>query len=241
MESRVGMPAVRVVLVRPRNPLNIGACARAMANFGHSELVVLDPYEPVWKETRSAPDAEEVVHQARAVSTWDEAVAGSSVVIGTSSFHQRPMEHAVLELPNLNRYLAAYPASERVTLVFGSERSGLSNAELARCRAIIRIPTQSGSPSLNLGHAVAVVLYELRRRGWDAAGSPTPAPSGEMESLIEAMAVLGQAVNFPAGYTPDARLGRIRKVLHGAPLSPATVRFLLSFFRWLLRKSEARV
>src|SRR5882672_7164628 len=135
----------RVVLVRPRNPLNIGACARAMANFGHSELVVLDPYEPVWQETRSAPEAEAVVLAARAVASWEEAVADSTLVIGTSSLHYRHLEHDVLELPNLNRYLAAFPACERVTLVFGSERSGLSNEELARCRAVIRIPTQSGT------------------------------------------------------------------------------------------------
>ncbi len=233
--------AVRVVLVRPRNPLNIGACARAMANFGHSELVVLEPFEPVWQETRSAPDAEAVVREARAVASWEEAVADSSLVIGTSSFHQRRIEHAVLELPNLNRYLASFPACERVTLVFGSERSGLSNEELARCRAIIRIPTQSGIPSMNLGHAVAVVLYELRRGGWEPPVLPAFAPSGELESLIEAMAALGQAVGYPAGYGPSARLGRIRQALQGAPLPPATVRFLLSFFRRLLRKSEARV
>ncbi len=232
---------MRVVLVRPRNPLNIGACARAMANFGHKELVVIEPYEPVWQETRSAPDAEEVVQQAKAVSTWDEAVADSSVVIGTSSFHQRPMEHAVLELPNLNRYLAAFSACERVTLVFGSERSGLSNEELARCRAIIRIPTQSGTPSMNLGHAIAVVLYELRRRGWEAPASPTPAPSGEMETLIETMKAVADVIDYPAGYGTPARIGRIRKAFQGATLPAATVRFLLSIFRRLLRKSEARV
>src|SRR5205807_5241106 len=126
---------LRVVLVRPRNPLNIGACARAMANFGFSELVVLDPFEPIWQETRSAPDAEGIVLKAKAVASWDEAVADSSIVIGTSSLHQRPMEHAHLELSHLDRYLAAFPASRRITLVFGSERSGLSNEELARCQA----------------------------------------------------------------------------------------------------------
>ncbi len=212
-----------------------------MANFGHSELVVIDPFEPVWQETRSAPEAEAVVLGAKAVATWEEAVADSSLIIGTSSLHQRHVEHAVLELPNLNRYLAAFPACERVTLVFGSERSGLSNEELARCRAIIRIPTQLGSPSMNLGHAVAVVLYELRRCGWEPPAPPVPAPANEMEPLIEAMASLGQTVDYPAGYSPSARLGRVRQILQNASLPPATVRFLLSFFRWLLKKSGAGV
>src|SRR6185312_11175362 len=118
---------VRVVLVRPRNPLNIGACARALANFGLSELVVVEPYEPVWKEARSAPGAETVLENARAVATWEEAVKGCTILLGTSSFHQRPFEQAVIELPNMNRYLTAYPASAPVALIFGSERSGLSN------------------------------------------------------------------------------------------------------------------
>jgi tRNA/rRNA methyltransferase len=231
-----------VVLVRPRNPLNIGACARAMANFGHSELVVLEPYEPVWQETRSAPEAEAVVLEARAVATWDEAVADSTLVIGTSSLHQRRhIEHDVLELPNLNRYLASFPACERVTLVFGSERSGLSNDELARCRAVIRIPTQSATPSMNLGQAVAIVLYELRRIGWEAPALPTHAAPGELEALIGAMATLGEAIDYPTRYGPSKRLGRIRQVLQGTSLAPSSVRFLLSFFRRLLRKSEARV
>jgi tRNA/rRNA methyltransferase len=228
---------VRVVLVRPRNPLNIGACARAMANFGTSDLVVLEPFEPVWQETRSAPEAEEVVRQAKAVSSWEEAVKDCSIVIGTSSLHQRPMEHAVMELPTLNRYLNSFPACERVAVVFGSERSGLSNEELARCQAIFRIPTQPGTPSMNLSHAVAIVLYEMRRHECEPPVSP-PVSSLEREPLIEVMAAIGQAIDYPAGYEPAARLGRIRHALHGAHLPPATVRFLLSFCRKLLRKPE---
>jgi TrmH family RNA methyltransferase len=229
---------VRVVLVRPRNPLNVGACARAMANFGHSELIVLDPYEPVWQETRSAPDAEEVVLKAKAVSSWKEAVADSSLVIGTSSFHQRVIEHAVLELPNVNRYLASFPACEGVTLVFGSERSGISNDELAQCQAVVRIPTELRSPSMNLGQAVSVVLYELRRNGWESDVQPCAARSGEIEPLIETLAAVGQAIDYPAGYEAAARLGRIRQAMHGAGMPPSTVRFFLSFFRRLLRKFE---
>ena len=148
---------LRVILVRPRNPVNIGACARAMANFGWSDLVVVDPYEPVWRETRSAPEAEEVVKKARAVTTWEEAVQGCDIVLGTSSYHQRPLEQATVELPNLNRFLAPFAAAP-AALVFGSERSGLSNEELVRCRAVIHIPTQRNVPSMNLGQAVAVVL-----------------------------------------------------------------------------------
>ncbi len=227
---------VRIVLVRPRNPLNIGACARAIANFGYTDLVVIDPYEPVWQETRSAPDAEAVVKNARAVGSWEEAVEDRTLVIGTSSFHQRDQEQAVIELPNLNTHLSAFPGSEPLVLVFGSERSGLSNEELARCQAVIHIPTLQGTPSMNLSHAVAVVLYELRRAGWDPSKTTPPTPATEMESLIHTMAELGQEIDYPAGYEPAARLGRIRQALQGATLPAPAVRYFLSFFRLLARQ-----
>ena len=226
----------RVVLVRPRNPVNIGACARAMANFGLSDLVVVDPFEPVWQETRSAPGAEDVVKNARAVSTWDEAVLGCDILLGTSSFHQRPFEQATIELPNLGRYLAPFPASKTIALIFGSERSGLSNEELARCQAILHIPTGKQTPSMNLGQAAAVVFYEMRRMGWEPEKNPGPAPAEELETLLESLGALGNTVNYPTGYTPAARLGRFRSIFQEAVLPPSTVRFLLSFTRWLSKR-----
>jgi tRNA/rRNA methyltransferase len=210
-----------------------------MANFGLSDLVVLDPYDPIWQETRSAPGAESIVRNARAAASWEEAVQNCSIILGTSSFHQRPLEHAVIELPNLNKYLSGYHAADPLALVFGSERSGMSNEDLARCQAILRIPTQRAAPSMNLGQAVSIMLYELRRGGWDndvPAGKTQERPSQEFESLIQTLAALGNAKDYPRGFTPARRLGRIRQVFQNAVLPPSTVRFLLSFSRWLNKK-----
>ena len=226
---------IRIVLVRPRNPMNIGAAARAMANFGHSDLVVVDPYEPVWRETRSAPEAEDVVKSARKVDTWEEAMRDCDIVLGTSSFHRRPKEAAVIELPNMNLFLSSYASSAPLALVFGSERSGLSNEELSRCQAILHVPTSQGTPSMNLGQAVAVVLYEFRRSGWDAPRVIPSAPAAELEPLIQTLALLGESMDYPPGYMPEDRLGRIRQALQPAVLPPATVRFFLSFVRWMAK------
>jgi len=223
----------RIVLVRPRNPNNIAACARAMGNFGVSELVVLDPFEEIWQETKAAPEAESIVLQARKASGWDDAVAGCPIVIGSSSFHQRPIEQATIELPNLNAHLASWPMSTPCALVFGSERSGLSNDELARCQATIHIPTQPDVPSMNLAQAVAVTLYELRRAGWDPVKPAATAPSDELEPFIQTIAAMGETLDYPPGYEGPARLGRIRQALQPAVIPPATVRFLLSFLRRL--------
>jgi len=228
----------RVVLVRPRNPLNIGACARAMANFGLSDLVVIEPYEPIWQEARSAPGAERLLQEARAVSSWEEAINNCSIVLGTSSFHQRPFEQAVVELPNMNPFLSPYPASEPLALVFGSERSGMSNEELSRCHAIVHIPTERAVPSMNLGQAVATVLYELRRHGWEAASPPQPAPALDREALIQSLDKLSAHYDYPRGYTAADRLGRIRQALQPALLPAATIHFFLSLTRHVLNHAK---
>jgi TrmH family RNA methyltransferase len=210
-----------------------------MANFGHTDLRVLNPHEPIWQETRSAPGAEAIIRHARLAASWEEAVRGCSVVLGTSSFHQRPIEQAVVELPNLNRQLAAWPAEGPLGVIFGSERSGLSNTELARCQAIVRIPTRTEAPSMNLGQAVAVLLYELGRPGREEPVRPTSASARELESLIAALGSLGKAMEYPPGFEPAARVGRIRQALQKAVLPPLTVRFLLSYARWMLKKFKS--
>jgi tRNA (cytidine32/uridine32-2'-O)-methyltransferase len=209
-----------------------------MANFGHSDLVVLNPFEPIWQEPRSAPEAEAVVRTARAVASWEEAVQDCGLVLGTSSFHQRPIEQAVVELPMLQRYLSPFPATTPVAFVFGSERSGLSNEELARCQAIFHIPTVRGTPSMNLAQAVAVTLYELRRGSWEAPAPAAPTPSEEWDSFIATLASMGEKLDYPPGYTGAARVGRIRHALQHAVLPASSVRFLLSFLRWVDKKKK---
>ena len=95
----------RVVLVRPRNPLNIGAAARAMANFGLRDLVVVKPYPPVWQETRSAVGAEEIVKSAHAAQELDEALGDAALVVGTTSGSRRNLDRDLVPLHELKNWL----------------------------------------------------------------------------------------------------------------------------------------
>ena len=160
---------VRIVLVRPRNPNNIGAAARAMANFGLDDLVVVDPYEPVWRETVAAVGGEKVMSGARKMSL-EEAVADCAAVAGTTTVRRRRIDRPLLTLPELPAFLARSlggggPAGRRAAILFGSEKTGLAREALSLCGAWVRIPTTPQSPSLNLGQAVAVTAYELSRIG----------------------------------------------------------------------------
>lgn len=238
----------RIVLVRPRNPLNIGAAARAMANFGFRELVVVNPYEPTWQETRSAVGAEEVVRSARAVPTLIDAVGDAALVVGTTSGSRRHLTRTLVPLLELATWLDSRrsPSSEtrprshqrsdalnrtkdvgrtvpgpkrralRAALLFGSEKTGLSNEEMTYCHALVRIPTSPDCPSMNLGQAVAVSCYEIARQGLasrQAAGAhihqSDPATLQSLERIFErTVRVLDEA-----GYLqPKSRQAAILKL-----------------------------
>jgi TrmH family RNA methyltransferase len=177
----------RIVLVRPRNPLNIGAAARAMANFGFADLTVVEPYAPVWQETRSAVGAEEIVRSARAVDDLREAIADRTLVVGTTAGSRRNLDREMISLADFPAWLKKHSKMKRAALLFGSEKTGLSNEHLSYCHALVRIPTSPACPSMNLGQAVAVFCYELARAGAAPArrgsrGKGTAATAGGGES-----------------------------------------------------------
>jgi TrmH family RNA methyltransferase len=152
-----------VVLVSTRNPLNIGAAARAMSNFGFRRLRVVNPYDPAFQEARSAVGASAVLRTAKTYSSVAEAVADCALVVGTTAACDRELQHPLRRLEYGARIIRRQLASGRVALLFGSEKRGLSNHDLSYCHWLLRIPTSEQNFSMNLGQAVAVCLYELVR------------------------------------------------------------------------------
>ena len=156
---------MRVVLVAARNPLNIGAAARAMSNFGFLHLRVVNPYEAAFREARSAVGAAELLANAEEYRTVAEAVADCTLVVGTTAVRHRELQHPLRQLEYGARLIRKKLAAGKVALLFGSEKFGLSNAALSHCHWLMRIPTCESNISMNLGQAVAVCLYELIRDG----------------------------------------------------------------------------
>jgi len=156
-----------IVLVSTRNPLNIGAAARAMANFGLDDLRVVRPYEVAFREAVSAVGGVHVLKSARIFDSVAEAIADCSLVVGTTAAQRRELQQPIGSLENGMLRLRAHPG--RAALMFGSEKFGLSNDDMSFCHALLRIETAAGTPSMNLGQAVAVCLYE-----WSRGGSVTP-------------------------------------------------------------------
>ena len=154
---------MRVVLVETRNPLNIGAAARAMANFGFRRLRVVRPYDVAFREARSAVGGAGVLRVAKQFDTVAEAVADCGLVVGTTAAGRRELQHTLRRLEPGARLMKRALEGAPVALLFGSEKSGLGNEHLSHCQWLVRIPTGDDVPSMNLGQAVAVCLWELAR------------------------------------------------------------------------------
>jgi TrmH family RNA methyltransferase len=159
----VELSRLRVVLVAPRNPLNIGAAARAMSNFGFPVLRLVNPYAPSFREARSAVGASKILANAERYKTVADAVEDCTLVIGTTAVRTRDLQHVVRRPEYGARLIRQRMGAGNVALLFGSEKSGLSNVALSHCHWLIRIPTCDENISMNLGQAVAVCLYEIIR------------------------------------------------------------------------------
>jgi TrmH family RNA methyltransferase len=209
---------LRVVLVAARNPLNIGAAARAMSNFGFLHLRVVNPYEAGFREARSAVGASALLASAEEYKTLAEAVADCTLVVGTTAVRHRELQHPLRRLEYGTRLIRKQLGSSRVALLFGSEKFGLSNAALSHCHWLMRIPTCEANISMNLGQAVAVCLYELVR---DAKAAPPrekveSAKSAELEritmTLIEAMRSSGYLDRRPIADVEERMRRLVRRL-----------------------------
>lgn len=207
---------VRFVLVRPRNPLNIGACARAMANFGLNDLFVADAHPPIWAEaSAAAPQGEGVLAKARS-GGLDEALEGCSIVVGTT-VRRRDLVQPIIPLPGLAKWLSPRASrGGRVAVLFGNEKTGLTNEELSRCQALVRVPTRPEAPSMNLGQAAATVAYELARPGLPARPAPHDLPTaGQQKAFTGLVLSTMDAVNYASNVSRPAKAARVRRLLNG--------------------------
>src|SRR5690242_1148086 len=173
-------------MVATRNPLNIGAAARAMANFGFARLRVVNPYDVAFREARSAVGAAPLLQSAEDFPELGEAVADCELVVGTTSVGHRELQHPIRRLEYGARLIKRALAHGPVALLFGSEKFGLSNEDLSHCHWLMRIPTVDANLSMNLGQAVALCLYELARDSRAAQARPgkiRSASAGENEQI----------------------------------------------------------
>ncbi len=233
-----------------------------MANFGFWRLTVVAPYAPHWREAKSAVGAPGLLAAAREASNLAEAVGDCTFVAGTGTLSHRRPEQPVIPLPALAPLLLrkldysgpgatiAQTASEgRIALVFGPEKHGLTRDDLALCHVLVEIPTDPRQPSMNLGHAVAVCLYDLTRPAPDSSAAPAAGhapPPAVTSAQLDRLADLVEQTMVAARYSPQSMQQANRHDLHlllrRLAVSPRDLRRILGLFRRILwrLKSNAR-
>lgn len=232
---------LRVVLVETRNPLNIGAAARAMANFGFARLRVVNPYDVAFREARSAVGAAPLLQAAEEFSSVADAVADCRLVIGTTSVGHREPQHPIRRLEYGARLIHRGLAQAPVALLFGSEKFGLSNDDLSHCNWLMRIPTTGQDLSMNLGQAVALCLYELARDPKAAAARPEKihrADAAENEQItLQLLEVLRQS-GYINPVTAASTEAKVRRLVRRLDVAGRDVPVLLGMLRQILWKVQ---
>jgi tRNA/rRNA methyltransferase len=235
-----------VVLVATRNPLNIGAAARAMSNFGVRRLRVVNPYEVAFRQARSAVGASGLLAKAEQLESVAEAVADCKLVVGTTvAGARRDLQHRLQRLEDGARAIKRQLKMARVALLFGSERYGLSNRELSHCHWVMRIPTREEHGSMNLGQAVAVCLYELVRgqktapaKAMPAKKEKTSATSGELERLTHVLLEVLRASGYVKPRTAAAE-EKLRRLVRRMELNANDAEVMLGMVRQIAWKLGA--
>ncbi|MDH3743632.1 MAG: TrmJ/YjtD family RNA methyltransferase [Acidobacteriota bacterium] len=226
-----------IVLVRPTEEGNIGAAARAMANMGLSRLVIVEPATPIRDTARAfAVHAGEVLDKAVHAGSFAEGIAPFQRVVGTTSKRARTLEVPLISPRELPRVLASDPAGTSTAIVFGPERSGLENDELARLSPLVRIPTSRKQPTLNLAQAVLLVAWELYHSETAAVEktdlrSEPVATAADIEGLFGQLTPLLGDLGFARDDTFSSVLRDLRRLAARARLTDREVRILRGICR----------
>jgi tRNA/rRNA methyltransferase len=235
---------LRVVLVATRNPLNLGAAARAMSNFGALRLRVVNPYDLAFREARSAVGAAELLANAEEFTSIADAVADCALVVGTTAVGHRELQHPVYRLDEGGGLIRQQLATAPVAVLFGSEKFGLGNEDLSHCHWLVRIPTREKHISMNLGQAVAVTLYELVRDGVPKAKAKqtaTSATSGEMERVTSVLLEALRESGYSSQVTEASTEEKARRLIRRMGLDVSDAEALLGMLRqilWKLRSGQ---
>jgi len=227
-----------VVLVAARNPLNIGAAARAMSNFGFRHLRLVNPYPVAFHEARSAVGAAGVLARAEEHRTLTDAVADCALVVGTTAIQGRELRHPLHRLEYGGRLIRKQLATRRVALLFGSEKRGLSNRDLSYCQWLMRIPTREEHGSMNLGQAVAVCLYELARETKTTAMARAPrlATAGEVERITALLFEALRASGYVGPRSSASFQEKLRRLIRRLPVQAPDAEVWLGMLRQILWK-----
>ncbi|PJL17047.1 RNA methyltransferase [Stenotrophomonas maltophilia] len=226
---------LRFVLVGTQHPGNMGAAARALKTMGLARLVLVAPEKPLDEEAfRRSAGAEDVLGDAPVVAALAEAVADCRFVLGCTARARRVQLEEFLPADAAARAVAKAGEGAEVALVFGRERTGLTNEELQLCHAAVHIPSDPEFSSLNLAAAVQVLAYEVRMQllGAQPVAATEPdtreqaASHDQMESFFAQLGETLDEIDFHKGRAPESAMRKLRRLFLRSEPSEQEVRLL---------------
>lgn len=239
------LSSVCIVLVNPTHPGNIGAAARAMKTMGVTALRLVEPRDfPSEQATARASGAADLLEGAQIFSSLDAAIADCHLVVGTSA-RSRHIDWPLWSANECAKKMIEAAAAGRVAVVFGRERMGLTNEELDRCHAMVSIPANPEYASLNLGSAVQILSYELRR----AAGAtlpgqgstpPQPATRVQMEGFYNHLQTTLEQVGFLDPGEPKLLMRRLQRLFNRAQPDEKEVNILRGILTSVQRSASGK-
>jgi TrmH family RNA methyltransferase len=206
-----------------------------MSNFGFGTLRVVNSYELAFQEARSAVGASEVLSHAKQYPSVAEAIADCTLVVGTTAVGNRELKHQVRRLEEAGEIVSRQAGP--TALLFGSEKTGLSNDDLACCHWLLRIPTCEEHISMNLGQAVAVCLYELARQSNSVLASEPPqgATAGMLDRTTSVLTEALYRKGYMTAEAVDATKEKVRRLMRRLNLSKEDAETLLGIVRHISR------
>ena len=232
-----------IVLVRTRNPGNIGSAARAMANMGLRRLKLVRPVaEWQGEATMMASGALDRMDPIQVHASFDESVAGAQVLVGTTSGRERRTHQPVYTPRRIAPLLRGHARTQEVALLFGPENRGLTDLQLSRCRYLVTVPSNDAFPVLNLAQAVMVLAYEISTCGEaDREVKPDLVTHDQRERMFRHVKRVLIRIGFLSSSNPEHVMKAIRRFLGRADLSGRDIRILRGIFsqmEWYARQGD---
>ena len=211
-----------------------------MQNFGCETLRVVNPYQVAFREAVSAVSAAPILKAAKEFPTVAEAVADCGLVVGTTSIGHRELQHPLHLLPAGARLVRKALTTNKVGILFGSEKFGLSNEDLSHCQWLMRIPTVDQKRSMNLGQAVAVCLYEIARKPVRTLAPSTfkPANMGEVEQITQMLLEAGRRSGYVNPVVGTSTENKVRRMVRRLHITGRDVSMWLGILRQILWKLD---
>ena len=230
---------ISFILVKPRNPQNIGAAARAMGNFGFEDLRLINPWDPTWQEAKSAVGASPILKKAKVFDSIEEAAKDANILIATTALKNRKPFQQILTLNKIDSFLKENK-DKKIAILFGSEKTGLSAEDIDKADYILNIPTSAKVPSINLAQAVVLCCWEFSKYNLKTPRTniKKSATIKEKEIALNNISLLLDKLDLPPILNKRICTQKIQKISAAKNFTKEDIFFINSIVQKIIKKLD---